>query len=237
MNTYAQEARERYLRHIAEKEREYEIEKERENEIERQKQKIEDDHNFIYKQIEEWDKAWEQGAGDVIFTLHLLYSILTDHLIHLAKQYDRLDELQERVVRLVNELNDRFSENKPSLEEIREIYSVMRLVIEKTETDIPIEIMDTSGDAELSEKLQKEEEMMGVYYNYNNIPIPIEEKVEEEKKEEDENLPIVYLSSRVNGIRLVELKEIAKKNGFSYNRSKNDLALFLQSKGLVRVVE
>jgi hypothetical protein len=222
---YSEQARLRYQSYLQQKNEKEEKERLEQEERERKMTKIEEDQTMIYKQLEEWDSSWKNGQDEPIFTLHLLYSILTDDFILLIKEYDRLDELQERVVRLVNDLNNQASLQKLSLESIREIYAVMKTVITKSETDISIEMMDTSGDADLCVRLQEEEEY-----------IPYIQPVQE-NDEKDENLPLVSLSSRVTGMRLVELKALAKSHGFSCSGSKSELARMLEKEGLVRVVE
>ena len=131
---------------------------------------------------------------------------------------------------------------------------MMREIIERTGADIPIEMMDTERDEEISRQLQEEEDQEMIKMMHERMPGMIEMPVfprheeyypypiHEEKKEEMNGLPppvvpIVSLTSTRVGLRLPTLKALAKSHGLSCSGTKRDLALMLESKGLVRIVE
>lgn len=229
---YEQERREK-------KEREREELKKLENEI-----KKEEDHSYIYRQFDEWDKL-NCEQEEPIVTLHLYYSILDPYLMSLLKEYDRMDELQQRVVKLVHFLNDLSlrDSNRFNLDEIREMAKIMDMIIRLSDIDISIEMMDTEHDEELSKTLhydlnhevyeQKIENV--VEEKDENIEENVEEK-EDGREEAVEILPSVSLSSTRVGLRLPAMRAIAKTNGILSSGTKKELALRLAAKHLVQIV-
>lgn len=226
-----EEARRRYEKERKEKE-EKEREKEREKEIELERENAkEKDHSYIYDQFDEWDKLSQSVDVDRIVTLHLFYSILDDRFMKLLKQYDRLDELQDRVIKLVHNLNElsavQNGSNGSNLHEIREMANVMQMIIHLSEVDIPIEMMDTTNDEELSKNL---------HYQLNQY---IDEKDEKEDiihQEAVEILPTVSLSSTRVGLRLPAMRAIAKANGILLSGTKKELAMRLAANGLIQLI-
>lgn len=271
MYNYQNEARERYSRHVLAQEKERQEREKEESEKREREEKIERDHSFIYKQLEDWDQCVEEMKKKdfEILDLHLLYSMVdTDSpWMKLLSEYDRMDELQERVVRLVHFLNEIFEgnvtershntcDNACDNQQLREIYSMMKEIIERTGSDIPIEMMDTERDEEISRQLQEEEDQEMIKMMQERMPgmigmpsvFPRHEEyypdypIHEEKKEEMNGIPppevpIVSLTSTRVGLRLPTLKALAKSHGLSCSGTKRDLALMLESKGLVRIVE
>lgn len=264
--SYQDAARERYSRHVLAQEKEREKREKEESEKREKEEKIERDHSFIYEKFEEWDQCvTEMKKKDVlhifdILDLHLLYSMVDEESpwMKLMDQYDRMDELQERVVSLVHFLNEVFNENrgkerKEDREQIREIYSIMKEMIEKTGSDIPIEMMDTERDEEISRQLQEQEDQEMIRMMQERMPgmigmpsvVPRHEEyypIQEEKKEEMNDipppeLPIVSLTSTRVGLRLPTLKALAKSHGLSCSGTKRELAIMLESKRLVRIVD
>lgn len=249
-----EEARRRYEEYY-EREKREKKEKERqelttlENEL-----KKEDDHTYIYEQFDEWDSLSlsksDQDLGDIIVTLHLYYSLLNPYLMGLLKKYDRIDELQERVVKLVHFLNELSQKNQFDLHEIREMGNVMEMMIRLSDVDIPIEMMDTTKDEELSKRLHAQ---LNNENNENNENIEnienikdeevkeeekdeVKEEVKEEKEEAVEILPSVSLSSTRIGLRLPAMRAIAKANGIPSTGTKKELAERLSACHLVQIV-
>lgn len=208
------------------------LEKETEREID--KEINEANHSYLYKQFDEWDRLNDEYYDDPIVTLHLYYSItMNPRFMKLLKDYNRLDELQERVVKLVHFLNDRDLSSRFNLYEIREMADIMEKIIVIAEVDIPIEVMDTSDDEHLSKKLHDE-------LNFN---VDAYEKYEEEKKEKVEEeekaieiLASVSLSSTRVGLRLPAMRLMAKSNGLSASGTKSELAIRLAEAGLVQLI-
>lgn len=269
---------------------------------EKYKQKIEDDekmvkeelekknlidsqHSYIYDVLQEWDKIVENLYIEPISTLTLLSDIILykykDFLLFLEK-YNRFEELQERVIKLVHSLNERQEQTKSSIKEINEIYIIMKEIIDITKVDISIEIMNTEKDEEISRQLDLEfKNDYSNYSNYSTLSTPklnndynnylttynkiVEDyrrKHKKYEKKEDlskidissmdvddiknieeikiggniKNIPSVCISSNSCGLKLVDMKELAKSNGISTSGTKKDLAKKLEEKGLVRVI-
>lgn len=210
--------------------------------------KIEDDHSYLYEHFDEWDKL--SITDDLIVTLHLYYSLLNPYFMRLLKQYDRMDELQERVVKLVHFLNELSQKNQFDLHEIREMGNVMEMIIRVSDVDIPIEMMDTTQDEEFSKTLYSQ--LNNIENNIiNNVVIEekeelieekeelIEEKIEEKEEvieEKIEILPSVSLSSTRIGLRLPALRAIAKANVIPSSGTKKELAERLAVHHLVQIV-
>ena len=220
LSNIREEARKRYEEKLRkDKEDERVAHQKRQKEI-----KQEEDHRYIYGQFDECDQLLTKN-DDLIVMLHLYYSIINPHFMKLLHDYDRMDELQDRVVKLVYFLNDKSATSQFSLPEIKEMHDVMQRIIQLSETDIPIEMMDTSNDEELSKQLTAQ-------LNFYE-----EEKDEDEKEEKAiEILPAVSLASTRIGLRLPAMRAIAKANGMSCSGSKRELALRLSEKGLIQLI-
>ncbi len=232
MQEYREQARQRFLQSVQEREEQLEQEK-RESE---KQARIEDDHSYVYKQLEEWDRIAESKQEEDI-RLPLLCSMI-DHesrFMKLLTQYDRMDELRERIVCLVHCLNEQCEQSKKSLSEIRDIHSIMKEMIEQTGVDITIEMMDTHGDEELTRRLQEEEN--GFLEEYEEkIDLPSSSLPSLLSSSSSSSLPKVYLSSR-GGLLLLEMKKLAKSNGIKFSGlDKEHLAKLLEDRGLVEIV-
>lgn len=242
LQKYREEARLRYQRK-QEEEREFEKEMEREREKQREEEaKKERDHSSIYEMLADWDRVVEMLNQDMILSLHLLYTILTEERMDLVRKYDRMDEVQERVVRLVNRLNDLNEkvEKNTNLDEVREISVMMQQIIAQSGVDITIQEMNTDGDADFCRELQNEEEKMSLPFP----SFPYEEY--EEKKEmllpssssSSSSKAFVSLST-TKGMRLQTLRALARSHeiDFDEKEGRRELAMRLASHGLVRIEE
>jgi len=253
MEDYREQARRRYLEARQKQDEILQEETKKKMEEEMRRKELEEVHSYIYVKFEEWDSLVENYEE---YTLQILHDIVNDDFISLLVKYDRLDELQERITRLVHLLNEQSElkneEKKRESGEIREIYKIMKDMIERANVDIPIEMMDTSGDEDFAKKLEIQEYSEPDYFQHFQHfqqyeekdekvePEDEDENIKEENKQKNENedLPIVSFSSKKEGIRLVDMKKIAKEAGIAsiYKMSKHDLGILLESKGLVKIV-
>jgi len=98
---------------------------------------------------------FESTTDNIIFTLTIIHSLIENNLV-LLKEFDKIEELKEHVLNLVNILND-ISErhNSKDLETLRQISNLMKNIFELVEVNIDIELMDTSKDIEFAHEIQK----------------------------------------------------------------------------------
>ena len=205
MEEYREKARLRYENEINK------IKEEEEN-----KKEIESDHAKIYEELEKWDEISE-SLENMTTKLALLLSILTEEFIEKLEKYERLGEIQERVVRLVEKINEACKQSESSLIETNEMYAMMKEIISLTKVEIPIQIMNTDDDEEVAKRLEQD----------------IFDEVTDEVKYED--IPIVSLSSNRVGLRLAELRDLAKRYGIK-KTGKKELAISLAGLNLVKIV-
>lgn len=244
LQDYREAARLRYQRkQDEEREREKEKIKEREKQQEEENRK-ERDHSAIYEMLADWDHVVENMNQDMILSLHLLYTILTEEKMELIRNYDRLDEVQERVIRLVNRLNDLNEKENKNLDEVREMSAMMQQLIAQSGVDITIQEMNTDGDADFCRQLQ-EEEMKEM--NFPAFPVasfsvqPVEEKEEKSSSSSSSSSSskaFVSLST-TKGMRLQTLRALARSHEIVFDEKENrrELAIRLASHGLVRIEE
>jgi len=95
-------------------------------------------------------------SDDLFLSLQLIDSQL-ETIINLIEKYNRLKEIQEKIIPLVEMLNKIFEykKNKPP-SYVENINEIVHRIFQKAKVDIPIELMDTEKDEEYALKLQEE---------------------------------------------------------------------------------
>lgn len=248
LKEYREEARLRYQRKLDE---EKEKAKKQEEEVQREiieKEKIEKDHSTIYEMLADWDHVVQNMNQDMILSLHLLYTILTEEKMELVRNYDRLDEVQERVIRLVNRLNDLNEKENKNLDEVREMSAMMQQLIAQSGVDITIQEMDTDGDLDYCRQLQEEEMKEMNFPAFPVLPVasfsvqPVEEKEEKSASSSSSSSSVskAFVSlSTTKGMRLQTLRALARSHEivFDEKESRRELAIRLSTHGLVRIEE
>lgn len=238
LQKYREEARLRYQRKQEEaKEFEKEIEREREKQREEEAKK-ERDHSSIYEMLADWDRVVEMLNQDMILSLHLLYTILTEERMDLVRKYDRVDEVQDRVICLVNrlnELNEKVEKNT-NLDEVREMSVMMQQIIVQSGVDITIQEMNTDGDADFCRELQKEESFPSFHEEYEEKEMLL--PLLPSSSSSSSSKAFVSLST-TKGMRLQTLRALARSHGIDFDEkeSRRELAMRLASHGLVRIEE
>jgi hypothetical protein len=239
MNEYREQARIRYQQQEEEKR----LLKEKIEKTEKDNERI---HADIYTEFDTWDHTLTEIESDTLTSLTLLLSILTPSFIDILMETERIDELQQRVVALVERLNDvqnRFDRPNQDIQHINQIHLLMKTIIATSSVDILIEVMDTEQDEEISKNLE-EELLREDIRNIENIPdIPDIQNIENIPLVPDfhdlpvVNLPIVSLTSNRVGLRLPELRDIARANRIRHTAlSKRELALRLADSNLVQIL-
>ena len=94
-------------------------------------------------------------STDLFLDLQLMESKL-DTMIVLFKEYGRLQDVQEKIVSLVEVLNKIFEERKKSPGYVDRLNKIVQSIFKVAEVEIPVELMDTTEDEEVARKLQDE---------------------------------------------------------------------------------
>uniref|UniRef100_A0A6C0KD86 Uncharacterized protein n=1 Tax=viral metagenome TaxID=1070528 RepID=A0A6C0KD86_9ZZZZ len=230
MNEYREQARIRYEKQVEDQH----LLKQKIEKDEKDNERI---HSDIYTAFDTWDHTLAEIESDTLTSLTLLLSILTPSFIDTLMATERLDELQQRVVALVERLNDvQNLVDRPyqDIQHINQIHLLMKTIIATSSVDIPIEVMDTEQDEEISKNLEEEllrEDIQNIQ-DIQDIP-----NVPEFHDLPVVNLPIVSLTSNRVGLRLPELRDIARANRIRHAAlSKRELALRLADSNLVQIL-
>jgi signal recognition particle GTPase len=155
-----QAARERYLKN-----------QERENERQRQEQEERDrEHREWERRAQEEQEERDREERNQHRRSELLsswdelvsvYSIGLEELTQLNELLDTIDVpgdmLYDRVVQLIERLNQQQIDRQTSPYEARQLATVMRQILDKTGTDVEIDIMDTTEDVQYAQQLEEDE--------------------------------------------------------------------------------
>jgi len=151
-------------------------------------------------------EKWDNIKTRSIEDVEAIYSLFSMAFL-IAKKHDLFFHIEKRVIGLVESLNDIFTNKKLSSQEIRPFFEIMNLMIGESGLEIPIEIMDTEKDEEIANQLLTEE--------YQK--------------------PICSFTSKV-GLKLTELKDIARLHNLQVSGKKEDLCRRLYEYDLVRIL-
>jgi hypothetical protein len=95
-------------------------------------------------------------STDIFLDLQLMESKL-ETIIELVKEYGRLPDIQEKIVSLVEVLNNIFEDKKnKSTVYVDKLNKIVQNIFKVAEVEIPVELMDTTEDEDVARKLQDE---------------------------------------------------------------------------------
>ena len=195
-----------------------ELDRERELELER---KLESDVEMlqVYEFLDEWDKEMDLMVPvlEYISTLPPRISMI----LPLCKKHDMMMFLSDRVVRFVDMMNRYHESNRSSASDVQLLHNILKTIIQLTEVEVDIEMMDTSIDEKIALELQE------TFYEHLDLY--------QEEVNELQALPICSVTRRI-GLNVVQLKELAKQHNISTQGTKSDLCNRLFYSGLVQIV-
>ena len=186
-----------------------------------------------------------------------------EHTLGLFQQYDRMDELRERTVQLVETVNTQHELIPHTNDDVRHVHEVMKALLETCGVNVPIEIMDVSQDETMAQRIQDElfhehsiPDVSGEHVNPNpydhqapfQFPSPgtdrpmsvlatMLQQLQQQQQQPmvHDGVPICSISKRI-GLTVPQLKAIARTHLLSQQGTKEELCYRLQQAGLVRIV-
>lgn len=236
MEEYRNEAKKRYY----EKQR---LEEEEKQYIETEKQRIADEkyrmeeHHMTHV-LHSWDTLHTIFPISIESIMNLC-NLIKEHVI-LFQQYQRMEEIQERMVHLIEILNTQHEVILHSVEDVKRIQDRMTELIHLCNIDVTIESMDVSQDEFIAHQIQEElfndihhqlDPTFDEIYLHDQIQIPIQNQYENENR----NKPICSYTKRI-GLTVPELKQIAIVHHLSHKGSKEELCKRLADADLVTIV-
>jgi hypothetical protein len=130
--------------------------------------------------------------------------------ISLCKEYERMEDIQNRMIRLIEIFNTQHEVIPHSVEEVSKVHDVMKEMMKTCEVDVKIETMDVSQDETIAQQIQTD----------------FFQEVRE---------PICSFSRRI-GLTIPQLKDIAKTHSLSQKGNKEELCRRLSDAGLVQMI-
>jgi len=209
MEEYRKKAQSTYYKQLEEKklEQEQELKKEQEQELKKeQEQKIK---NILDK----WDELMELFPIPITF-IEEFHEIVKNE-ISLCKEYERMEDIQNRMIRLVEIFNTQHEVIPHSVEEVCKVHDVMKEMMKTCEVDVKIETMDVSQDETIAQQIQTD------FF---------------QEVRENEQIGICSFSRRI-GLTIPQLKDIAKTHSLSQKGNKEELCRRLSDAGLVQMIE
>lgn len=202
-----------------EAERQEQLEQDKQREVE---QRIQRDLDLISSTQDIWDGIL---VNFPLTTEHIesLYHH-TREIIDLLHEYHRMDSFQERVLQLVDTVNLQQEELHGTAEEVRRYGQLMKDLLALCEIEVEIDLMDTTEDEVMAERLQFE------LHNEPFIDIP----VQEHPQVHHPRLPMVSLTRRI-GLTLPALQHLCREHGISTKGNKSDVVRRLVEAGKVRL--
>jgi hypothetical protein len=238
MEEYRNEAKKRYY----EKQR---LEEEEKQYIETEKQRIADEkyrmeeHHMTHV-LHSWDTLHTIFPISIESIMNLC-NLIKEHVI-LFQQYQRMEEIQERMVHLIEILNTQHEVILHSVEDVKRIQDRMTELIHLCNIDVTIESMDVSQDEFIAHQIQEElfndihhqlDPTFDEIYLHDQIEIPIQIPIQNQY--ENRNKPICSYTKRI-GLTVPELKQIAIVHHLSHKGSKEELCKRLADADLVTIV-
>jgi hypothetical protein len=187
-------------------------------------------HHFI----ELWDVTIEHSVE--IPELEYIRFQLSE-LVTFFQEEDRMNELQSRAVLLMEKVNESQSTKSSTAEEVRVLQQIMKDIFELSQVEIEIELMDTTMDEEIANRVQFELNQE-VHMHQPVMPIipPLMIDDQPPMMVDDNELPICSLHRRI-GLTVLELRELARRYRISPQGTKPELCMRLMNARLVRLVE
>jgi hypothetical protein len=93
-------------------------------------------------------------SEDIFMALRLIESKL-ETIINIVKEYDRLKDVQNKIISLVEVLNKLFEDKKKNSKYVSEINNIVKEIFKLSEIDVNIELMDTTEDEKFAKELQE----------------------------------------------------------------------------------
>jgi hypothetical protein len=246
-----------HLRLTEEKE---EAEREEKEEAERMEKENLERMQFV---LDMWD-----GLSQ-LFPIHMSsvqeLTVQVENTLELFQHYDRMDEMRERTVQLVETVNTQHELFPHSNDDIRHVHQVMKTLLDTCGVDVPIEVMDVSQDETMAQRIQDElfqeqpihtiPDASGAYMNpyVHQVPLPsalpatdqpmsvlatMLQQLQQQQQQQpmvNDRVPICSVSRRI-GLTVPQLKEVARAHMLSQQGTKEELCRRLQQAGLVRIV-
>ena len=114
--------------------------------------------------MSQWITVWDEYlqlepevAEERMGWLWYLDGWLTEDIVALFYQYDRLALLEERVIALVHVMNDLCANRRPDAHELVELHAMVSRILARAGLDIPIEMMDTTEDQHVATQLYQQQ--------------------------------------------------------------------------------
>jgi hypothetical protein len=193
-------------------------------------QKQDDAQTFI----ELWDVTIEHSVE--IPELEYIRFQLSEW-VSFFQEEDRMNELQSRDVLLMEKVNESQAAKSSTAEEVRVLHHIMKDIFELSQVEIDIELMDTTMDEEVANRVQFE-----LNQEVHMLPLPMHMPppfvIDEQPPMvlDDNELPICSLHRRV-GLTVLELRDLARRYRLSPRGTKPELCMRLVNARLVRLVE
>lgn len=183
--------------------------------------------------IELWDVTIEHSVE--IPELEYIRFQLTEW-VSFFQEEDRMNELQSRAVLLMEKVNESQATKSPTAEEVRVLHQIMKDIFELSQVDIDIELMDTSMDEEVANRVQFELNQEAPMFHQPMLLPPLVVDEQPPMVLDDNELPICCLHRRI-GLTVLELRELARRYRLSPQGTKPELCMRLVNARLVRLVE
>ena len=191
--------------------------------------------SFLHRQqtlttfLQQWKTSTPITEDDII-ELHDKLKLM----IPLSESLERLSEIQSQVTSWIEEVNVIRELEPPSIEEIIRMTPVIKEIFLQCHMDVSIEMMDTSKDMDMLQRIQEQED--------ENYALEIARQLEQDQVEQDRveqdlptQLPICSLRQRI-GLTVLKLRELAIQHNIPAYGSKTELAIRLMNRGLVQIV-
>ena len=191
--------------------------------------------------IEIWDVTIEHSVE--IPELEYIRFQLSEW-VSFFQEEDRMNELQSRAVLLMEKVNESQATKSSTAEEVRVLQHIMKDIFELSQVEIDIELMDTSMDEEVANRVQFElnQEVhmfppphMPMFHQTMLLP-PLVVDEQPPMVLDDNELPICSIHRRV-GLTVLELRDLARRYRLSPGGTKPELCMRLVNARLVRLVE
>jgi hypothetical protein len=95
-----------------------------------------------------------ETTNDIFLSLQMIQTQI-ESMIELIEKHDKLKNLQDLIITLVDVMNKVFENKKhKSPRYIQDVHKIVKEIITLTKVDIEIEMMDTSDDEKVAQELQ-----------------------------------------------------------------------------------
>ena len=234
MDEYRKAASEKYYKKQEEDRRKQEeldrIEKEKQDELRREEIRQEE---WRQEQMQMLLQSWDNLVQRFPISMDAINE-LRNHVhavFPLFQEYGREEDIQQRMIQLVETINTQHEVMPHSMDNIRHVHDVMKSMLETCQVDIPIEVMDVSQDETVAQRMQEE-----LFYE-DHIVAEIQDipQVPDVLNTLDIPKPLCSFTKRI-GLTIIQLKELARFHQLSPYGTKEELCKRLERNGLVYIV-